>query len=215
MFLEERISVDVQHGFHIEDDYAVQITKTAGGSEYRRLVHNSPVRIFVCHYIKEIPDMYDSLLSLYHRAFGRFAGFRAKVFDDFSSNSGTGTPTHTDQTLIKLTATTYQLVKRYGTNGAALSIGYPTRTIYKPVLNTIKIGIAGVNILSTDPTFGWTCDYTTGIITFIATPGTAVVTGGFEFDTPVRFDTAIQSRQTDRWRDTSDITLIELLNPLD
>ena len=37
---------------------------------------------------------------------------------------------------------------------------------------------------------GWTVDTTTGIVTFSAPPAAGVViTAGFEFDVPVRFDT--------------------------
>lgn len=206
-FLEERISVDVQNGFSYEDDFNVQITRTAGGNEYRRLIHPIPIRIFTVHYIADAPKIYTDIYNLYHRAFGRFAGFRAKVLDDFSTNVNTLTPTHVDQPLIMITPTTYQLVKQYGLGSPSLSIGFPIRTIYKPVVGTVKIGLDGVLQIG-----GYAVDYSTGIVTFSSTP-VGVVTCGCEFDLPVRFDSAVSLRQELNWRDTSDIKLIELLNP--
>ena len=36
----------------------------------------------------------------------------------------------------------------------------------------------------------WTCDATTGLVTFATAPAlNSIVTAGFEFDVPVRFDT--------------------------
>jgi len=206
-FLEERISVDVQMGFSVEDDYNVQITRTAGGSEYRRLIHNLPVRLFKCQYIKTAPEMYDAVLGLYHRTFGRYAGFRAKVLDDFTTNQNILAPTAIDQQMQYISPTMYQLVKKYGTQSPGLSIGYATRILYKPVSGTTRVAIAGVEQMS-----GWSLDTQSGVVTFASAP-VGVVTFGCEFDIPVRFDTAIVSKQVDGWRDTSEITLVELLNP--
>jgi len=207
-FLEERISVSVQHGFSIEDDYNVLITKTSGDQEHRALVHPIPRRLFTVRYIDTPQNLYLSVLGLYHRAYGRFAGFRAKCLDDFTTNAQIQPPTALDMALVALTTTTFQLVKYYGAGGAAIpSIGYPKRTIHKPVAGTVKVAIAGV-----ETTTGFVVDYTTGIITFAVAP-VGTVTGGCEFDIPVRFDTAIPFKQDFGWRDTSDIKLIELLTP--
>jgi hypothetical protein len=45
-FLEERFPVDVRLGMSYADEYAVEITTTAGGAEYRRLIHGFPARRF-------------------------------------------------------------------------------------------------------------------------------------------------------------------------
>lgn len=207
-FLEERISVDIQHGFSYEDDYNVQITRTAGGSEFRRLIHPIPLRIFTVRFIADRSVIYDTVYNLYHRAFGRFAGFRAKVLDDFSTNANNiGTPTAIDQPTIQLSPTTFQLIKRYGVGGTPLSIGLPVRTLFKPVLGTVKVAVGGIAQLT-----GWTVNTTTGVITFAIAP-VGSVTAGCEFDIPVRFDTAISLRQDNKWRDTSDLKLVELMNP--
>jgi uncharacterized protein (TIGR02217 family) len=61
------------------------------------------------------------------------------------------------------------------------------RPIQKPVGGTVRVAVAGVE-QAIGPAF--TCDPTTGLVTFAAPPPPgAAVTAGFEFDVPVRFDT--------------------------
>ena len=58
-------------------------------------------------------------------------------------------------------------------------------TFAKPVAGTVRVARAGV-----EATSGWSVDATTGIVTFATAPAAGVlVTAGFEFDVPVRFDT--------------------------
>jgi len=211
-FLEERISVNIQHGFSYEDDFNVQITRTASGQEYRHLVHPIPLRVFTIHYIADRPTIWTDIYNLYHRAYGKYAGFRAKVLDDFTTNSNVLAPTHLDQNMVQLTTTTFQIVKQYGSGGTPLGIGLPKRTIYKPVAGTLKVGISGVNTLFNDVTHPWSVNLNTGIVTF-TTPPLVIPTCGCEFDLPVRFNSNVSLRQDNGWRDTSDIQLIELLNP--
>jgi uncharacterized protein (TIGR02217 family) len=78
--------------------------------------------------------------------------------------------------------TTFQLRKRY-LSGAQ---DY-WRPIAKPVAGTVMVAIAD------DPKVEgveFTVDTAAGIVTFVTPPDIgAVVTAGFEFDVPVRFDT--------------------------
>jgi len=212
-FLEERISVNIQHGFSYEDDYTVQITRTSGGNEYRHLIHPYPIRTFTVRYIADRADVYTEVANLYHKVYGKFAGFRAKVLDDFSTNGGFLAPTHTDEVLVYQDGFIYQLVKRYGGTGNQIFLGLPTRTIYKPVGGTVKVGVNGVDTLAADPTYPWSVDYTTGMITFVNDMTGLTITAGCEFDIPVRFDSNVSLKQDLQWRDTSDIKLVELLNP--
>lgn len=161
-FLEERISVSIRYGASYGDDYDVEITKTSGGAEYRRLVQPYPVRAFTVSYIPENAQLYTDILNIYHRAFGKFAGFRAKAIDDFSTNGLIDPPTSLDQTLPLVSAGVYQLIKEYGTDKAALDIGHPKRIIYKPVAGTVLAAIGSIAAPSTM----WTVDTTTGKITF-------------------------------------------------
>lgn len=170
-FLEERLSVAVKYGASYGDDYAVEITRTKNGSEYRKLLHPFPVRYFEFAYDIKATALYAQVANVYHRAYKSFAGFRVRCLDDFSTNGQTDTPTALDQVLgtISLGAT-YQLQKVYGAGGTPLSIGRPFRTLFKPVAGTTLVGINGVAIRSAD----WAVDTTTGIVSFAADVTTGV-----------------------------------------
>lgn len=171
-FLEERIDMAVRYGASWGDEFKVEKTVTAGGREYRRLVHPYPTRYFNIAWIKDTDTFGAQLLDLYHRAFGEYAGFRVRALDDYSTNGTTGTPTAFDQTLVAVTAgSVYQLVKRYGA-GTPISIGRPLRTIYKPVAGTVKVAIGALEI----PSGQWSVDTTTGQVAFAANK-TRSVTG--------------------------------------
>ncbi len=170
-FLEERLSVAVRYGASYGDDYAVEITKTKNDSEYRQLLHPFPVRYFEFAYDVRANSLYSEIANIYHRAFGRYAGFRVKCLDDYSTNGQTSAPTAFDQNLNEITAgETYQLLKAYGIGATPLSIGLPYRIIYKPVTGTTLVGIGGTVM---NPTW-WSVDTTTGVITFAADFTTAI-----------------------------------------
>lgn len=122
-----------------------------------------------------------SVLDFWEARRGRLYGFRWKDWLDFKSSSGRADPSDTDQVLDvgDGTETEFQLVKRYEDGGEEYA-----RPIKKPVIGTTVVALDGVAQPS-----GWTLDSTTGVITFAAAPGSGVViTAGFEFDVPVRFD---------------------------
>jgi hypothetical protein len=60
--------------------------KTSGGQEYRQLVHPFPLRKFDISYLLDNDKTYTELQGVYHRAHGRFAGFRVRCYDEWSSN---------------------------------------------------------------------------------------------------------------------------------
>lgn len=172
-FLEERLPLGVRYGASWADDYAVEISRTAGGQEYRSLAHPFPVRRFRVSYVRDKQGLHAQILALYHRAYGRFAGFRVQAIDDDSTNGQTGTPTAFDQLLATVSAGVYQLQKAYGAGGTPIAIGRPVRTIHKPVTGTTLVGIR-------NPTTGdhvitaWTVDTTTGRVTLAANKSRAI-----------------------------------------
>jgi len=163
-FLEERLPIDVRMGASYADEFAVEITQTRGGAEFRRLLHPYPVRHFVVHYTLHSADLWARIIALYHRAYGLFAGFRVKCLDDFSTNANTGTPTAIDQPALRLSAGVYQLQKQYGAGATPLAIGPPLRTLFKPVAGSVLVGIGGVSISSSY----WSVSTITGQVTFAA-----------------------------------------------
>lgn len=162
-FLEERLPVDVRMGASYADDYEVEITVTRAGDEHRRLVHPYPARSFQIAYTQQAADLWADVIALYHRAYGKYAGFRVRCLDDFSTKDHTGTPTVADQTLTRLSAGVYQLVKKYGAGATPISIGLPERTLFKPVTGTVKIAVTGLTYST-----GFTTDTVTGQVTFSA-----------------------------------------------
>lgn len=165
-FLEERLPIGVRMGASYADEYTVEITQTTSGSEYRRLVHPYPRRVWNVMFTQVTDDLWEQVLALYHRAYGMYAGFRVKAMDDFSTNGRTGTPSAIDQELDVVTAgSVYRLQVAYGTGGTPLGIGEPVRTIFKPVSGTVKVAIG---TLEQAITTMWTVATTTGVVTFNA-----------------------------------------------
>ena len=73
-------------------------------------------------------------------------------------------------------------MKAYGSAFAPYS-----RTIAKPVGGTVRVALNGVEQAVGS---AFNCDPATGIVTFAAAPPSGVIiTAGFAFDVPVRFDT--------------------------
>lgn len=163
-FLEERINDLVRYGSSYSDDYAVDIITTSGGQEYRRLVHQFPVRKFDISYLLDNDKTYSELQGIYHRAHGKYAGFRVRCYDEYSSNGRNGTPTALDQAMALVSTGVYQLRKYYGTDKAAGGAGHAYREIKKPVAGTIKVAIGATEIRSAD----WSVVTTTGRVTFAA-----------------------------------------------
>ncbi len=163
-FLEVRFPVGVAMGSQWLDDFNVEITKVADGSEHRRLVHPFPAREFSVSYAAEIDDYWDNLVALNHRCYGMYAGFRVKCIDDYTTNDRIDPPTALDQVLSVVSTGIYQLSKLYGLGGSPISLGYPQRVIYKPVAGTVLMAIAASIIRSAD----WSVDTTTGLVTFAA-----------------------------------------------
>lgn len=171
-FLEERLPVGVRMGASYGDEYAVEITENAAGAEFRRLVTPFPKRRWSVEYTQATSALWDNVVALYHRAYGTYAGFRVHCIDDNSTNGRAGQPTATDQVLALVSAGVYQLQKEYGAGAAALAVGLPKRTLFKPVAGSALFSIANIPIRNAD----WTLDSTAGRITHAANIS-GVVTG--------------------------------------
>lgn len=135
--------------------------------------------------IKTLDDLH-AVIAFFEERRGRLYGFRWKDHADFRSCPPVTTPTSLDQQIGigDGSTATFQLVKQYGTTHAP----WPRR-ITKPVDGTVLIAVDGApKAVGADVIV----DLTTGVLTFAAehVPGDgAVLTAGFEFDVPVRFDT--------------------------
>lgn len=129
--------------------------------------------------LRSLDDM-AALTAFFEARRGRLNGFRFKDFADFKSCAPRETVSPLDQVIGVGDGerTAFNLSKLYGEGEDAWARG-----ISKPVEGSVRIAINGVE------TTAFEVDDTTGCVTLISPPVAGDgVTAGFEFDTPVRFD---------------------------
>ena len=132
--------------------------------------------------VKTFADL-ASIVDFFEERRGRLYGFRWRDRSDHSSGLPGRAPTPIDQTLGQRDGArkSFQLVKTYGAAYAPYA-----REIAKPVTGSLRMAVSGVEL---DPA-QFSVDATTGLVTLGTAPATgALVTAGFLFDTPARFDT--------------------------
>ena len=188
-FHEVRFPDAISRGARGGPERRTQVVELASGDEERNASWaNSRRRYDVAYGIRRADDL-AAVVAFFEARNGRLHGFRFKDWGDHRSCLPSGTPSPLDQPLGTGDGvrTAFQLAKRYASGGQSW-----TRAITKPVTGTVRIALGGTEQMS-----GWSVDTTTGLVTFGSAPGAGVaITAGFEFDTPVRFDT-----------DTLDVTL--------
>jgi uncharacterized protein (TIGR02217 family) len=125
-------------------------------------------------------DLAHDLVAFFEARRGRLYGFRFRDPIDCKSCAPSATPSAADQPLGVGDGATaaFQLVKRYSSGAGSWD-----RAILKPVDGSVVIAVDGEAMTAFD------ADPATGVVTFHTAPSAgAVLTAGFEFDTPVRFD---------------------------
>lgn len=124
------------------------------------------------------------LIAFFEARRGQMYGFRWKDWADFKSCQPSATPAYRDQEIAIADGVTrdFALSKRYGTGTQSY-----LRPITKPVEGTVLVGIStDEQVLGVD----FEVDLASGIISFAEAPDAGeIITAGFEFDVPVRFDT--------------------------
>lgn len=125
------------------------------------------------------------LIAFFEERRGRLYGFRWRDAADWKSCEPSGMPEPDDQDIGTGDGETsvFQLVKKYGGGFAPYQ-----RSIVKPVAGTVRVA---VDDDEQNEGSDFVVDAATGLVTF--SPGHvpeegAVVTAGFAFDVPVRFD---------------------------
>lgn len=211
-FLEHRISGGISYGSAYTKQYAVDVQRTASGARSPRLIHPYPLLTFRLILREPLASVMTDIGDLYDAVFGKFGGFRAQAFDDFTTAAdGRSAHTKDDQPLAYISSGVYQLQKVYGLTALALAVGRPVRTIFKPVTGTTLIAKNGTLLSS-----GVSVDTTTGRVTITPAPThpADVITGGCQFDIPVAFLSDLDIDQTaPAIRMLESIELEELLNP--
>lgn len=120
--------------------------------------------------LRSLGDMAE-LVAFFEARMGRLFGFRFRDFMDFRSCAPGAEPAATDQVI--------------GTGDGettAFQLAKGERVIRKPVAGSVVVAVDGVIVAAV-------VDPATGVVTLAAAPAEgAVVTAGFLFDVPVRFD---------------------------
>ena len=181
-FHEILFPLDIALGSAGGPERRTEIVALASGREERnaRWAH-SRRRYDAAYGIRRADDL-AAVIAFFEARNGRLHGFRWKDWGDYRSGLPSGPVTPIDQALGTGDGdtTTFHLVKRYESGAQAW-----VRRIVKPDAGTVRVARAGV-----EATSGWSVDATTGVVSFASAPAAGVlVTAGFEFDVPVRFDT--------------------------
>lgn len=135
--------------------------------------------------LRSLDDLYE-VLTFFEARRGSLHGFRFRDPFDMKSCKPSQTPSHTDQQVGTGDGARirFRLAKIYGEGADAVS-----RPITRPVAETVLVGVNGIPQQAGTE---FIVDGETGEIVFQpgAVPsGGTLITAGFEFDVPVRFDT--------------------------
>lgn len=129
-------------------------------------------------------DDVERLIAFYEARGGKLHGFRWKDWADYKSCAPSSAVAYDDQIIGTGDGVqrSFALTKTYVSGAQSY-----TRPITKPVAGSVKVGIQGH---ARAEAVHFEIDINTGIVTFADAPASgALVTAGFEFDVPVRFDT--------------------------
>lgn len=177
-----RFPTSISRGSTGTAERRTDVVTTASGREERNARWANSKRSYNAGFgVKSLDDI-QTVVAFFEERRGRLYAFRWKDFTDFKSCGAAATVAATDQVIGTGDGVTaaFQLVKKYGTG----TRNY-LRQINAPVAGTLRVAVNGT------VTTLFTADLQTGIVTFNAgsiPPNAAVVTAGFEFDVPVRFD---------------------------
>lgn len=133
--------------------------------------------------LRKLEDV-EALIAFFEARHGQLFGFRWKDWADFKTASAKDDIAYNDQVIATGdgATTTFQLIKTYVSGEQSYA-----RPIAKPVRGSVRAGVQGDEL---QEGIHWEIDTASGLLTFDRPPlADAVVTAGFEFDVPVRFDT--------------------------
>jgi uncharacterized protein (TIGR02217 family) len=180
-FHEIRFPTNIAFGSSGGPERRTEVVTLGSGGERRNARWAQSRRRYDAGYgVRSLADLHQ-VIAFFEERRGKLFGFRWRDrADDGSAPPGTE-PAAIDQRLGigDGEATVFALRKTYG----ALHAPYE-RAITKPVDGSVIVAIDGV------PVEDFVVDPATGLVTLGAAPAEdAVVTAGFRFDVPVRFDT--------------------------
>lgn len=185
-FHEIRFPTGISRGAQGGPERRTDVVVLGSGFEERNTRWLASRRSYDAGYGVRSLDALHEVIAFFEERRGRFHGFRWRDHADWKSGPPGGQTTAFDQAigLGDGSIRSFQIRKTYGALHAPF-----VRDIGKPVAGSVKVAVNGA--LKVEGAH-FSVDATTGVIVFEEdeTPAAdAVVTAGFEFDVPVRFDT--------------------------
>ena len=169
-FVNIRFPDRVAAGAGCELEFNTSVVEAASGARYRNSKWAQPLRRWTIATFNSEADFQE--VRAFHLVLGgRRDAFRFRDVSDFQATGevlGAGDGSITQ----------FSLRKTYAVGGHVF-----VRPITKPVQGTVRVYVGGTEKLS-----GWSCDHSTGVVTFTTAPS-GVVTADFEFDVPAAFET--------------------------
>ncbi|HEV2513377.1 DUF2460 domain-containing protein [Bosea sp. (in: a-proteobacteria)] len=184
-FHEVRFPAGIARGARGGPERLTQVVTLASGREVRNSRWAHSRRRYDAGFGIRTLDGLAEVVAFFEERRGRLYGFRWRDRLDWKSCAPSATPVANDQQIGVGDGATrvFQLCKLYG----GLHAPY-VRRIAKPVAGTVLIAVDGA--AQPQPAVV-SCDHASGLITFAvghAPPAGSVVSAGFAFDVPVRFD---------------------------
>lgn len=186
MFHDVRFPTAIARASQGGPERRTDVVVLGSGAEERNARWANSRRSYNAGYgVKSLDDLH-AVIAFFEERRGRLHGFRWRDPLDCKSCPPQATPAPTDQNIGTGDGVTrtFQLAKTYGASFAPWR-----RDIRKPVAGSVRLAVGGSEQAQGS---AFTVDHATGLVTFalghVPADG-AVVTAGFEFDVPVRFDT--------------------------
>ncbi|PLL13153.1 TIGR02217 family protein [Tabrizicola sp. TH137] len=183
-FHEVRFPANLSFGSTGGPERRTEIVTLANGFEERNTPWAQSRRRYDAGLGLRSLDDVAALIAFFEARRGQLYGFRWKDWADFKSCKPSARVSALDQVLGAGDGAerVFALAKTYDPFGTAFR-----RPILKPVAGTVVAAVGGDAKVET---VDYALDPVAGLLTFAEPPDVgAVVTAGFEFDVPVRFDT--------------------------
>jgi uncharacterized protein (TIGR02217 family) len=160
--------------------FLTEVVQLASSCEQRNALWSQPLRRYDISAHAQTPSELSALELFFQAVRGRWLPFRFKDPIDYSSAEKGKVITSTDQLVARGDGLqrAFQLIKT--TRVGELE---QTRIIQKPTVHSVVVAVEGRDTKELE------VDFTTGVITFLkAPPPDALITAGFAFEVPCRFD---------------------------
>jgi uncharacterized protein (TIGR02217 family) len=183
-FHEVRFPLDVSLGSRGGPVRRTDIVTLASGREHRNSRWAQSRRRYDAGLGVRTIDALHAVIAFFEERRGKLYGFRFRDRTDWRSGQPSREPTPLDQRIGTGDGArqNFQLVKSYGSSFAPY-----LRNIAKPVGGSVRVAVNGIEQAVGS---AFNCDPATGIVTFSVPPHDgAIITAGYAFDVPVRFDT--------------------------